>query len=219
MNLGRVEDLQDGSLDRLIASLAKFSKKKWVLAEAEKLMVHCAKEWGLELIFRHLWDQLSLDNILKRHFSQAHTYDKLAEAIYAMVLNRISDPMSKRGVNEWINGVYRPAFEQLDLHHFYRSLDFLAENKESIELELFERTKTLFDLQVDMVFWDTTSTYFEGNGPAELGDYGYSKDHRPDRIQVMIGVVMTRSGIPIAHEVTSVQIALKFAFSLIRVAN
>lgn len=70
-----------------------------------------------------------------------------------------------------------------------------------------------------MVFWDTTSTYFEGNGPAELGDYGYSKDHRPDRIQVMIGVVMTRSGIPIAHEVTSVQIALKFAFSLIRVAN
>lgn len=52
-----------------------------------------------------------------------------------------------------------------------------------------------------MVFWDTTSTYFEGNGPAELGVYGYSKDHRPDRIQVMIGVVMTRSGIPIAHEV------------------
>lgn len=105
MNLGRVEDLQDGSLDRLIASLAKFSKKKWVLAEAEKLMVHCAKEWGLELIFRHLWDQLSLDNILKRHFSQAHTYDKLAEAIYAMVLHRISDPMSKRGVAVLMNGL------------------------------------------------------------------------------------------------------------------
>lgn len=201
LNLGRVEDLQDGSLDRLIASLAKFSKKKWVLAEAEKLMVHYAKEWGLELIFRHLWDKLCLDHILKRHFSQAHTCDKLAEAIYAMVLNRISDPMSKRGVHEWIDGVYRPSFDNLELHHFYRSLDFLAENKESIELELFERTKSLFDLQVDMVFWDTTSTYFEGNGPAELGRYGYSKDSRPDRIQAMIGVVMTRSGIPIAHEV------------------
>jgi transposase len=52
-----------------------------------------------------------------------------------------------------------------------------------------------------MVFWDTTSTYFEGKGPAQLGEYGYSKDSRPDRVQVMIGVVMTRSGIPIAHEV------------------
>jgi transposase len=200
-NLGRLEDMQDGILDSLIAGLAKFSHKKWIQAEAEKLMVHCAKEWGLELIFRHLWDQLNLDNILKRHFSQAHTYDKLAEAVYAMVLNRISDPLSKRGVNQWLNEVYRPSFEQLEPHHLYRSLDFLAENKESIELELFERTKTLFDLQLDMVFWDTTSTYFEGKGPAQLGEYGYSKDSRPDRVQVMIGVVMTRSGIPIAHEV------------------
>lgn len=52
-----------------------------------------------------------------------------------------------------------------------------------------------------MIFWDTTSTYFEGKGPAELAHYGYSKDHRPDRLQVMIGVVMTQAGIPIAHEV------------------
>ncbi len=48
-----------------------------------------------------------------------------------------------------------------------------------------------------MVFWDTTSTYFEGKGPAELGHFGYSKDHRSDRVQVMIGVVITQTGIPI----------------------
>lgn len=118
-----------------------------------------------------------------------------------MVLNRIIVPLSKRGVEHWINEIYRPSFSQLGLNHFYKALDFLAENKEDIELELFERTKTLFDLQVDMIFWDTTSTYFEGKGPDKLGEYGYSKDHRPDRLQVMIGVVMTRVGIPIAHEV------------------
>lgn len=200
-NLGRLEDMQEGMLDSLIASLAKFSNKKWIQAEAEKLMVHSAREWGLELVFRHLWDQLNLDSILKRHFSRAHTYVQLSEAVYAMVLNRISDPLSKRGVEHWINEIYRPSFSPLGLNHFYKSLDFLAENKESIELELFERTKTLFDLQVDMIFWDTTSTYFEGKGPDKLGEYGYSKDHRSDRLQVMIGVVMTRVGIPIAHEV------------------
>jgi transposase len=192
--------MQEGMLDSLIAGLAKFSHKKWIRVEAEKLMVHSAKEWRLELIFRHLWDQLNLDSIQKHYFSQAYTYDRLAEAVYAMVLNRISDPLSKRGVNEWINEIYRPAFAKLELHHFYRSLDFLAGNKESIELELFEQTRTLFDLQVDMIFWDTT-TYFEGKGPVKLGEYGHNKDHRPDRKQVVIGVVMTCSGIPVAHEV------------------
>jgi len=118
-----------------------------------------------------------------------------------MVLNRISDPLSKRGVVQWLNEIYRPDFSRLLPNHFYKALDLLCENKENIELDLFEHTKNLFALEVDMVFWDTTSTYFEGNGPAELGDYGCSKDHRSDRIQVMIGVVMTRQGIPIAHEV------------------
>lgn len=201
LNLGRIEDLQEGTIDRLIESLAKFSKKKWIQAEADKLLVNSSKEWGLELIFRHLWDKLGLDNILKRHFSKAYTSYELSEAVYAMVLNRISDPLSKRGVGEWIDDIYRSDFSCLEQHHLYRALDFLSENKESVELELFGRTKTLFDLQVDMVFWDTTSTYFEGKGPAGLADYGYSKDHRPDRVQVMIGVVMTRLGIPIAHEV------------------
>ncbi|MCS5696466.1 IS1634 family transposase [Desulfofundulus thermocisternus] len=200
-NLGRIDELQKGSLDRLIASLAKFSKTKWIQAEADKLMVHSAREWGLDLIFRHLWEQLGLDFILKRHFSQAYTCSQLTEAVYAMVLNRISDPLSKRGVNEWLKEVYRPSFDHLELHHFYRALDFLAEYKERIELDLFDSTRNLFDLEVDMIFWDTTSTYFEGRGPEELGRYGHSKDHRPDRIQVMVGVVMTRAGIPIAHEV------------------
>ncbi|MFA4885992.1 MAG: IS1634 family transposase [Desulfotomaculaceae bacterium] len=201
LNMGRIEELQDGDIDRLIASLAKFSEKKWIQAEAHKLLVHNAKEWGLEFIFRHLWDKLHLGAILQQSFSSAYTSEQLAEAVYAMVLNRISDPLSKRGVNHWINEVYRPAFAKLELHHFYRSLDLLAEHKETIELELFNRTQSYFDLKVDMVFWDTTSTYFEGKGPAELGHFGYSKDNRPDRVQVMIGVVMTQAGIPIAHEV------------------
>ena len=201
LNLGRLEELQKESLDRLIVSLAKYSKKKWIQAEAEKFMVHSAKEWGIELIFRCLWNRFGLDSILSGCFSQAYTGELLKEAVYAMVLNRISDPLSKRGVSSWIKEVYRPAFDQLELHHFYRALDFLAEHKQEIELDLFNNVRTIFDFEVDMVFWDTTSTYFEGAGPEELGAYGYSKDHRPDRIQIMIGIAITRQGIPIAHEV------------------
>jgi len=201
LNLGRLEELQKESLDRLIISLAKYSKKKWVQAEAEKFMVNNAKEWGIELIFRCLWNRFGLDHILSGCFSQAYTGELLKEAVYAMVLNRISDPLPKRGVSSWIKEVYRPSFDQLELHHFYRALDFLAEHKQKIELDLFSNVRTIFDFEVDMVFWDTTSTYFEGTGPEELGAYGYSKDHCSDRIQIMIGLAMTRQGIPIAHEV------------------
>lgn len=200
-NLGRIENMQSGELDRLIESLAKFSKKKWIQTEAAKIMVEYAKEWGTDLIFRNIWEKLGLKETLEKLLAKTEINTPVAEAVYAMVLNRISDPLSKRAVNEWIDEIYRPSFKELQLHHFYRALDFLIENKNSIELELFERTKNLFNLKLDMVFWDTTSTYFEGNGPSGLAEYGHSKDHRPDRVQIIVGLLMTKEGIPVAHQV------------------
>ncbi|MHB8917056.1 MAG: IS1634 family transposase [Desulfocucumaceae bacterium] len=200
-NLGRIEDMESGDLDRLIESLAKFSKKKWVQAEAAKLMVDYAREWGTDLIFRSIWEKLGLHAILERFLSKTEISTPLPEAIYAMVLNRISDPLSKLAVSEWVNTIHRPSFDSLQLHHFYRALDFLIENKSAIEVELYERTKDLFNLELDMVFWDTTSTYFEGNGPSGLAEYGHSKDHRSDRLQILVGILMTKEGIPVAHQV------------------
>jgi len=109
-NLGRIEDMEAGHLDRLIESLAKFSKKKWIQSEAAKIMVASAKEWGTDLIFRNIWEKLGLPRILEKLLSRTEINTPLAEAIYAMVLNRISDPLSKRATNEWINEVYRPSF-------------------------------------------------------------------------------------------------------------
>lgn len=79
-----------------------------------------------------------------------------------MVLNRLCDPRSKLDVTNWKATVHRPQFWQLDLQHFYRSLDFLAENKDKIEVQLFDRIKNLFNLELDLVFWNPTSTYFGG---------------------------------------------------------
>ncbi|MFZ5499742.1 MAG: IS1634 family transposase [Pseudomonadota bacterium] len=199
-NLGRIEDLQDKEIDCLITSLAKFSRKRWIQAEAANLLVQSAKEWGLELVFGHLWEKLGLARIIANLLEQTEISSPLGEAVRAMVLNRISDPRSKRAVHEWLDEVYRPAFATLELHHFYRALDFLAGHKENIENALFAETRNLFNLELDMVFWDTTSTYFEGEGP-EMARYGYSKDHRPDRVQIIVGVLMTREGMPVAHQV------------------
>jgi transposase len=201
-NLGRLDKLQEeGELDKLIDGLAAFSKNSWVQTEAAKLMVHNAKEWGTELIFRHLWKKLGLQDILDDIVARTGSAAPTAEAIYAMVLNRVSEPLSKRAVSQWVDDIHRPEFSALRLRHYYNALDFLEEHKEAIEFDLFHNVKNLFNMELDLVFWDTTSTYFTGEGPVGLAKHGHSKDHRPDRKQLMIGVLMTREGLPVSHQI------------------
>lgn len=201
-NLGRVEELQDGKLDGLIRSLAKFSQNVAVVNAAEDLFADWSKEFGPAMVFRKLWEKLGLQAIIESLLSDRSISFDIQEAIFCMVLNRLTEPTSKLGVNDWKDSVYRPEFEPLQLHHFYRAIDFLDEHKDEIEEKLFFRHTDLFTSQLDLVFFDTTSTYVEGDaGAFDLLDYGHSKDHRPDRMQVMIGVLMSRDGMPIAHHV------------------
>jgi transposase len=87
----------------------------------------------------------------------------------------------------------------LELHHLYRALDFLEERVKTVEEALFVKERELFNLDVDLVFCDTTSTYFEGQGSPGLAERGYSRDKRLDLKQVIIGLVITREGISVAH--------------------
>ncbi|WP_243123478.1 hypothetical protein [Thermaerobacter sp. FW80] len=203
--LGRLEDLQDGRLDALIENLARFSQNTWRRLEeqAERLNVRWSKQWGPALIFERLWREAELDKAFAALLEDRQLAFDVAEAVFTMVLNRLTDPCSKRGlVRQWLQGVYRPQAEQLELHHYYRALDVLAEHKEALEDRLFARARDLFWTEVDVVMWDATSTYFEGRGPEGLAAYGYSRDKRPDRPQLVVGVLMTRDGYPIAHEVS-----------------
>jgi transposase len=86
------------------------------------------------------------------------------------------------------------------LQRWYRTLDHLIVNKETVEVALHERLRTLFDFQPDLVMYDLTSTYFEGHGPAGLAKHGYSRDGKPRNVQVVVGMVMV-AGWPIAHHV------------------
>lgn len=201
-NLGRLEELQDGGeLDRLIEALAKFSRNQWIRQQARQLSAEWAKTWGPILIFGRFWKELGLPSTFQRLIETTEIETDFEEATFAMVLNRVCDPMSKLATREWMKTVYRSEWEELELHHLYRALDFLIDHKEEIEGALYRRVWDLFNLKLDLVLWDTTTTYFEGRAAEGLAEYGYSKDNRPDRVQIMIGVLMSRDGFPIAHEV------------------
>lgn len=199
--LGRVERLQDGGLDGLIQGLAKFSKNLTIIRASQDLLADWSKEYGTVLVFRKLWEELKMDQILKQHLKSHRYKSDIGEAVFALVLNRILEPYSKKRAEVWLEEVYEPRFSFLRLQHFYRCLDFLDEHKPEIEEELFGEVKDLFNLELDVVFYDTTSVYFEGEGPEGLAQKGYSKDKRPDLNQILIGVLMTKEGIPIGCEV------------------
>ena len=202
-SLGRLDKLQAGhSVEQLVSSLSKFSKEVMVIQRQKEgaLRAEWSKAWGPVLIFDRLWEECGLREIIARLADgRKHGFDT-ERVVFSLILNRILSPGSELATARWVEDVYGDGFQSLELQHFYRSLDFLEANKENIEKELFFRSRDLFDTHLDLVFFDTASIYFEGEGPGGLAEYGHSKDHRSDRKQIVVGVMMSREGVPLACE-------------------
>jgi len=197
-----------GNLDRIpVSTLASLSDKFAQLAGDDRARVSTlsperVREYGAVAVALHLWDTFGLTERLRR-LCTGRCYRSWDAVPYLqlMVANRLVAPRSKLGVHDWVERVAVPAAEQVGpLHHYYRALDDLLAIKQPLEEELWGTTKNLFNLELDLVFYDLTSTYFEGDGPQDAR-YGYSRDHRPDLKQVVVALACDRQGFPIAHEV------------------
>ncbi|MBU4447029.1 MAG: hypothetical protein KKD99_00485 [Proteobacteria bacterium] len=111
-------------------------------------------------------------------------------AVYLTVLHRLFESGSDRAADKWRRDVSVPGAENLGLHHLYRAMRWLGDHKDAVEETLFRRRRDLFT-DLSLAFFDATSLYFEGRGGESLGQFGYSKDHRPDRRQMIVGAVLT----------------------------
>jgi len=198
LRLGEAAVLRDtGQLERIIAALARHVTGDWV--HTDDLAASDARSIGAVAAVAAYWERLGLG----AHFGGGAE----ADAVFAMVANRLCDPASKRRVPEWVaSDVVPPAgFSHPGLHRYYRAVDAVAEAKESTESHLYGRLTDLTNLDLRLVCYDLTSTYFEGETrPSERfasRAFGYSRDHRSDRPQVVIGLLTTGDGIPIAHHV------------------
>ena len=220
--LGRLDALRaSGELDRLIASLGRFSEKLAVLgayAEGDSPTVG-ARIIGPVLIFQRLWQELGIDRVLAELAGQRRFGFSLERAVFVTVLHRLFAPGSDRAAEKWKGCYVIAEAESLELHQFYRAMGWLGEpiiktsppagqsegvlmtrtRKDLIEERLFDRRRDLFSA-LDIVFFDTTSIYFEGAGGESLGQHGHSKDHRPDLEQMVVGVVVDGEGRPIMSQ-------------------
>jgi len=218
-NLGRLDLLlESGQLDALISSLRRFSKKLAVQGAIAKGEVQTLgfRRFGPVLIFERLWQHLGLDRVLAGLLRERHFGFDVERVLFVTVLQRLLAPGSDREAERWLEDYRIAGAEQLELQHFYRAMAWLGEalpegaqdgatpfaprcTKDLIEEALFARRRDLYT-QLDLVFFDTTSIYFEGAGGETLGQYGHSKDHRPDLKQMMVGVILDNHGNPVCAE-------------------
>ena len=217
-NLGR-KDLLAPHADALLRMLTGEERTAAPPARTDAVG---AWDWGPVLVARHLWRALGLEQTLD---AVARDRGVLSDRALALVASRLCAPTSEHGMARWLETTYvcdrsgrrwwpawrddaerlvsdRPRVRVKDqqLRQWYGTLDRLLRHKREIEQQLFLRLRTLFALNVDLVFYDLTSTYFEGNGPAGLAKHGHSRDGKPRNRQVLVGVVMI-DGWPITHHV------------------
>lgn len=214
-NLGRKEAvLASGDLDRLLASIGRFSERAMVLnaIEANPAQVH-ARRIGGPLLFGRLWERLGIGAVLEELLADRHFGFAVERAVFVASLHRLFVSGSDRSCVDWMGSYVVEGAEGLALHQFYRAMAWLGEEiekkadgalvarcvKDVIEEKLFDRRRDLFT-DLSLVFMDTTSLSFYGAGGETLGNRGHSKDFRPDLAQMILALVVDAQGRPICTE-------------------
>ncbi len=205
LRLGEVSELKEsGQLDRIVKALASYANGTYL--EAGDLEGLGSPSFGAIAAIWSYFRRLGLEE----HFASLGDGRRsrvLPDTVFSMVANRLTDPYSKRRtIKEWLDTVALPmGVSAPSLDQCYRAIDALAEAKDATEAHLYTELCNLANLDLRLICYDLTSSYFEtvaaGRRAFPSLAFGYSRDHRSDRPQVMIGLLVTSDGIPIAHHV------------------
>lgn len=222
-NCGRADDPAVAErLRRLARSILRRCSPEEIVAENPSWRLVDAWPYGDLYVLEQLWRRVGFDAVIEEVRAQSKISFAVERALFAMVANRACAPSSKLNCFEqWLaEDVRIEGTEKLELHHLYRAMDFLEAHKDAIEKAIYFRTADLLNLDVDLVFYDTTSVHFEvdqedvgvgeeqlvyGNAAAGRKAYraprkrGKSKNGREDAPQIVVGLAVTRDGFPVRH--------------------
>ena len=221
-NFGRADDPAVAErLRKLAHSILRRCAPEEIVADSSEWRLVDAWPFGDVFVLEALWKRLGLDKAIARRCRGRKFGFSVERAVFAMVANRAVAPCSKLYCYEqWLREDVRlDGTRKLELQHLYRAMDFLEANKESLEEAVYFHLADLFELDVDLIFYDTTSLHFEvddedGGGPdgvahgskaagakkyKPLRKRGYSKNGRGDAPQIVVGLAVTRDGLPVRH--------------------
>ena len=212
-NFGRADQLDADKLKRLAKSILRVFDGEEQLTALGDVTVHDAWPYGGVYVLEQLWQELGIDRLLGERLRAERVGQPFERALFAMVANRCLAPYSKLYCwEQWINQeVFLPSAASLELQHLYRAMDFFEEHKEELERAIFFSMADLLNADVDLIFYDTTSLHFEIDKedagpekekwgrryPRALRKRGHSKNGRGDAPQIVIGLAVTRDGLPV----------------------
>jgi transposase len=214
--LGRLEQLQErGDIESIINSLSKYSREVILCLTGRSDPKSESFIIGPVLVFERLWRESGIHSVINNLLEGRKFEFDVERAVFVTVLHRLFISGSDRSCDYWMKGYRINGSEGLSLHHFYRAMAFLGSPvdeqagktpfaprcvKDLVEEKLFSLRRNLFT-ELELVFFDTTSIYFEGKGGDHIGQYGNSKDHRSDRKQMVVGAVLDNKGFPLCCEI------------------
>jgi Transposase DDE domain len=207
LHLGREDRLDMEGLRRLVGSIGRYLDGAGALPPVgpeAALEVVSSRTLGAVWLLEGLWQRLGVADALGGVLGGRRFGTAVERVLFALVANRAVDPMSKLSAAEWAShDAAIPGLVGMDDDQAYRAMDLLvaADTQARVQEGVFFAAAHLLNLEVDLLFFDTTSTFFqregEESGPGAFRVYGHSKDHRPDLPQVVIGLAVTREGIPV----------------------
>jgi transposase len=213
--LGRLDQMHaKGEVETLVRSLARFSEQALLILSGRSDISAESIKIGPALIFERLWKELGIQKVLQGLLSERFFSFDVERALFLTVLHRLMVSGSDRFCEKWRRDYSVKDTGEIELHHLYRAMAFVGEEtydqksaipftprctKDVVEERLFMLNRHLFS-GLDLVFFDTTSIYFEGGGGQTVGKRGFSKDHRPDLNQMVVGVVLDGNGRPLCCE-------------------
>jgi transposase len=214
-SFGRADELDRQAMQRLARSILRVFSSEEALAAEPDVRVHQSWPYGGAYVLDALWAELEIPKVIQDHARGGKARVPFERALFAMVANKALQPYSKLHCHDhWLGEeVFFPGREGLQLEHLYRAMDFLEAHKEEIERAIYFRMADLLNVDVDLIFYDTTSLHFEideedeggsvGNVEAGRQVYpplrkrGHSKNGRSDAPQVVVGLAVTRDGLPV----------------------
>jgi transposase len=173
----------------------------------DRVRLERSRSFGAVWLGWILWRALKLDELCGALLACKRETVPWSEVIAILVIGRLCEPSSELHVAErWyrttaLEDLLGVAVEDIYDERLYRALDRLLPHKETIEKHLVQRLGELFELDYDLLLYDITSTYFEGVADSAIAKRGYSRDHRPDCVQVNIALVVSQEGMPLGYEI------------------
>lgn len=194
------------NLDHKIADMARkllyYCGKKVIDLEQLSHLEKSRHNWGAYTIINNLWEQFNLKQLFNNILEKKKIQFDFNNVIKLLLSDRLCHPRSK--YQTYLKSDYYYGFSSnIKLHHLYRSLDVLSEFKEQIEYHLYCKNKELYNMPVDVVFFDVTTFYFESKNADTLKDFGFGKDGKFNEVQIVFSLLINEEGRPVGFDIFS----------------